>query len=193
MKNRCLIGLVFLLGFSLEVPAQSSSDTKGGTYIGIEQDVLPYFLKGWIACAWVGQNKTRLRIAYAHATSPDLFNPDGFTNSKTRALGFQFEQFFKPEFKGFWVGPGIGYWWNTIDSEVDTENPSQSFESLIISLGGGYNWYLWKGLYVSPWVAGHLRVSGNHALEFSNGSFTPWRVTPEVSVKVGWRFNAIRN
>ena len=178
------LGILFSLLFNVQ--KLYAQNPNGETAIGIEQDVLPYFLKGFIGTVWVGQNKTRVRFAYAHATSPDLFLPDGLTNNQTRAFGFGMEQFFKPDFKGFWLGPNIGYWHQFItESETGTV---KKWESFILSVGAGYNWYVYKGLYLSPWLAAHFRVSGNKEFMVGSTPYTPWLVTPEVSIKIGYRF-----
>ena len=150
---------------------------------GVEQDVLPYFLKGYIVTGWIGSGFFRKRFSYAQASSPGFFLQDGISSDRVKAFGLSFEYFFRENFEGFWFGPGIGYWTNDIQAENGLKQKNESF---IFTLGGGYNYSLTKWLYVSPWLALHTRVSGTD--EFNIGAVTTYKpilFTPELSVKIG--------
>lgn len=149
---------------------------------GVEQDVLPYALGGFIATGWIGKNQFRHRFSYAHATSPKLVYGADTKSDAVRAFGISFEYFFKEDFKGWWLGPGVGYWTNLIE----TNNLQQlRNESVIFTFGGGYNFFITDWLYTSPWIALHTRVSGNETISVGNESYTPAILTPELSVKLG--------
>jgi hypothetical protein len=153
--------------------------------VGLEQDALPYVLKGFIGTVWFGEKHLRTRVSYAHAYSPKLVLQKDITQEKTIAVGVSSEFFLKENFKGLWFGPGIGYWEQQVKSVNSTA--AHRFQSAIFSLGGGYNIYLWRNLYFTPWVAAHFRVTGNGKQDIDGVAYTPMSITPEASVKLGWK------
>jgi len=150
--------------------------------VGIEQDILPYILKGYIVTAWIGRDFFRYRFSYAQANTPDFTHGEGIDKERVNAFGLSFEYFFKEKYRGLWFGPGIGYWSNYVTTDDGTKGTNQS---VIFSLGGGYNYYLNRWLYISPWLALHTRVSGSDKVNIGSTIYTPALVTPEMSVKVG--------
>lgn len=177
--------LLFLLLPFLSINIQGQSSDSKKIAIGIEQDVLPYVLHGFIGTGWVGKNKIRIRMSYAEANTPSFILQNGFTKDRTRAFGISAEYFLKDDFKGFWFGPGIGYWNNEV---VTANNYSDEVKSWVFTIGSGYNIFLWKGLYTTPWLALHTRVIGNNSRFIEIFKYTPLLCTPEVSVKLGWKF-----
>ena len=97
MKYCVFFLLLFLL--NTNVFAQNNVIQKKIT-IGIEQDILPYFLKGFIGTVWVGQGYSRYRLSYAQATAPHFFIGEDLTSDKVKAVGLSYEYFFKEDFKG---------------------------------------------------------------------------------------------
>lgn len=154
-------------------------------YWGIEQDPLPYILKGFILSGWMGLKNTRIRGTYAEANTPSFFRRPGINYERTKASHLGVEFFFTKEFKGFWVGPSLGYWWNRIKNE---DLYQRDFWSGVFSVNGGYNWYIFKGFYISPYLAGHLRISGTKNIILGTLDYQPRLFTPEISLKIGWRF-----
>jgi hypothetical protein len=102
-----------------------------------------------------------------------------------QAFGISTEFFFREGFKGWWLGPGIGYWTDVVDTQT---GKGFRHESVIFSFGGGYLFELKDWLYVSTWTALHTRVSGNIAVDYGGVVYKPGIVTPEVSVKLGVKF-----
>ncbi|MCP4439527.1 MAG: hypothetical protein GY810_11345 [Aureispira sp.] len=190
MQNRFLLTILSFLIFTNASFGQDDSNSSRSSYnkiyFGIEQDVLPYILSGFIVTGWAGIKKTRIRASYAHANSPKFFRKKNIDFEQTRATGLNVEFFFKSEFEGFWVGPGLGYWWNRVKNDAEVQ--VRDFSSVVLSVGGGYNWFIWKGLYISPWVAGHFRLTGNKGFEMGGELYKPMLITPEVSLKIGWCF-----
>jgi hypothetical protein len=183
MNFKSLTLLLLCIYFSATtVNAQSVSSKIS---IGIEQDILPYVLNGFIGTAWAGKNKFRVRLSYAEADIPPFVLQSGFQKDRTHAVGISAEYFLKDDFKGLWFGPGIGYWNN---EATTTNNFKGEVQSWVFSLGGGYNIFLWKGLYTTPWLALHTRIAGNNSRYIDNIKYTPMLFTPEVSVKLGWKF-----
>ncbi len=150
--------------------------------IGLEQDILPYVLKGYIITGWIGRDFFRYRMSYAQAETPGFTHNENIHKDRVNAFGLSFEFFFKEKYKGLWFGPGVGYWTNYIQADDGTKGKN---ESVIFSLGGGYNYYLTRWLYVSPWVAMHFRVSGYDKINIGTTMYTPAIFTPEVSLKMG--------
>ncbi len=187
MKKGIIILLVCISHFCMgqgNVEAQPNRVT-----LGFEQDILPYVLGGYILTGWTGRDKFRYRFSYAKAHTPKFTHQESTQSDVVQAFGMSFEYFFKDDFEGWWFGPGIGYWTNSIE----TINLAQGKnESVIFSLGGGYNYPLTHWLYVSPWIALHTRVSGNERIDMGNDTYLPSFITPELSIKVGIKLPAAK-
>jgi hypothetical protein len=178
--------ILFLLLFSKNTTVfAQNNDTLKKLTIGIEQDVLPYLLKGFIGTVWLGKGNSRYRLSYAQATAPKFFIGKDLISDKVKAVGLSYEYFFKDDFKGLWLGPGLGFWQNdvTFENGITTKN-----KSFILTLGSGYNISLSNWLYVSPWVALHTRLTGTNEVNAFYQSYKPAILTPEVSFKVGVKF-----
>jgi len=187
MKKYIAIVLLCYLGTNCWGQSVESQRDKGVT-IGVEQDVLPYVLNGYIATVWLGRDFFRYRLSYAQASSPKFILPENVGSDKVKAFGVSFEYFFKENYQGLWFGPGIGYWTNYIQSQDHIEVKN---ESVICSFGGGYNISITNWLYCSPWVALHFRVSGNDPISMGDSEYKPSVLTPELSVKLGIKLPAI--
>ena len=185
--NIAKIILILLCSTGMLLGQEQSSDKPidQRVIVGIEQDVLPYFLQGWFASAWLGYQKVRIRCAYAQSNIPAFMRSQGFQKDRVSAFGIGFEFFPQGDFKGWWVGPGLGHWTHELQTETGETHWHESF---IFSLGGGYVFNITKWLYVSSWTAAHCRISGNRPIDYGGYTYRPLVVTPEVSIKVGVRF-----
>ena len=175
---------LIVICFLVVIPSKGNAQEDRTMAFGIEQDVLPYILKGYFGSLWYGNYKWRLRGSYAVSQVPNFGN-ESLNSDRVQAAGLSFEMFFKEQYKGWWFGPGIGYWRNNIKFNSGQETIN---ESIVLTIGGGYNWVFWKGFYISPWMAMHFRTTGFSDINILNESYSPWPVTPEVSLKVGYRF-----
>lgn len=183
MGRSIILLLIIIAG--LNCFAQPDTTQTNKTTIGLEQDVLPYVLKGYILTAWAGWENYRYRFSYAKASTPSFTHGKGISSDVVNAVGLSFEFFRNKDFKGLWFGPGLGYWTNNITT---AGSDKLSNESVVFSLGGGYNYFLNKYFYISPWVALHTRISGTKNIYVGDYTYTPALFTPEVSFKVGIRF-----
>ena len=178
--------LVVILMCSINLFGQ---DTKPGQLsFGVEQDVLPYVLSGYIVTGWMGRDFVRCRFSYAEAQTPQFMLQTGIGKDKVNAFGISLEYFFKENFEGWWLGPGVGFWTNNLESE---DMGQAKNESVIFSFGGGYNYFITRWLYTSPWIALHTRVSGTDLLDVSDASYKPIILTPELSIKLGVKFSKL--
>lgn len=189
MKNRIALLAICMISMTSWGQDQKERNRTGITF-GIEQDVLPYILKGGILTVWVGKDNFRIRSSYAKAINPKFMLGDKIESDQVNAFGMSFEYFFKDNLEGLWLGPGIGIWNNTVEFEPSAGMPDYSLlrESFIFSFGGGYNFRLTNWLYVSPWVALHSRVSKTESNEGDFYVYNPSTFTPEVSFKIGIKF-----
>ena len=55
------------------------------------------------------------------------------------------------------------------------------------TLGAGYVWKFWRGVYLNPWGAGHLLLS-KPEVTLHGATWKPQALTGEVSVKIGYEF-----
>ncbi len=182
MKKITLI-LLFVGTFNLH--AQELPNAYHKIFVGLEQDITPYFLKGYNISLWAGMKYTRLRFSHTEVNTPKFWRRKEISHERIAATQLAFDFFFKKDFKGFWAGPGIGHWQTKLETE---DGEKRNFPGLVFSLGGGYNWNFFKGFYISPYIAGHLRISGTQNIELGKVRYTPSLMFPEISLKLGWKF-----
>ncbi|MBL4624039.1 MAG: hypothetical protein JKY42_02690 [Flavobacteriales bacterium] len=157
---------------------RQDSVSKLNFNFGLEQDILPYVFKGYFLSGWVGANKLRVRASFATSEIPGFYLTEGIKSDEVMAGGISIECFFKEGFNGVWFGPGMGYWVNSYKTMDQASGQNNSF---VFSLGGGYNFTIWKRLYASRWLAMHTRVSGARKVKYGEYQYIPARFTPEVS------------
>jgi len=183
---RILLPLLFFFSLIISsIRAQDVDNAYSTLYWGIEQDPQPYFFRGWMASAWLGLKRTRIKGTFAAANTPSFFRRPGINYERTNASHLSIDFFFKDQFKGFWIGPSFGYWQNRIRNE---DQYQRDFWSVVFSTGMGYNFYIYKGLYINPFIAAHWRISGTRDISLGALEYRPRLLTPELSLKIGWRF-----
>jgi hypothetical protein len=182
--TRALIGLMTVTG-GLRAQDASASQARRTT-VGVEIDALPYILSGYYGSVWVGRDQWRARAVVSRSTLPSFVVQDGFEDHRIDVVAALVDHFFKPDFRGFWVGGGAEYWQNDVRSK--TSGQSASWDNVAATLGGGYVWKFYGNFYLNPWGAGHLIVGGDTKVPVGAETFEPSRFTGEVSLKVGWHF-----
>ncbi len=171
---------------SISFHAQEDNQSTRSTSIGFELDAVPYIFKGYYGSVWVGHNHFRYRAVITKIETPDFILKDGFTNNEINVYAAIVDYFFKPDFEGWWIGPGLEYW----DAKIQTNSKLETVEynNTIFTIGGGYIWKFYKNFYLNPWVAGHLRIAGDKEVIVDQSTFETPLFTPEISLKLGWHF-----
>ena len=190
MKKTNFLLLILTLNLAVTsdlFASQVSEETKTAPYtIGTELDALPFATGGYYFSLIGGHDHFRLRGIASMVNPPDFAYPsDRFKNLSLHAYALIVDYFFKPEFDGFWVGVGLEKWLGTIDSKVSSN--SGSFNESVSTLGSGYVWKFYKNFYLNPWVAIHLKVSGDSP-NVGIDSYTLPTLQGEGSFKIGWYF-----
>ncbi|WP_430966738.1 hypothetical protein [Spongiimicrobium sp. 2-473A-2-J] len=180
--------LTFLFSFFFLVVTygQGTENRTRKTAIGFELDAVPYIFQGYYGSLWVGHNHFRYRAVITKIDTPDFILEDGFTNNEMKVYAAIVDYFFKPDFKGWWIGPGLEYWDASIQTDAKLE--TTEYNNTIFTLGGGYVWKFHKNFYLNPWVAGHLRIAGDKEVSVDQSTFETPLFIPEISVKLGWHF-----
>lgn len=182
-----IIILACLCVSSLQVAhAQDTTIAKSKWQGGIELDVLPYLTGGYFGAGWVGKGHVRLRVLTAFVKKPDWSTPEGFTNHHITAYAAVADYFFKPNWKGFWIGGGPVYWRSTI--QTDQQKQTAESNNWLLNGSAGYNFTFGKHFYLSPWAGLSLRVGGDTNVPVDNTTFTLPLWNPEASLKVGFIF-----
>ncbi len=174
--------ILILLIWSSQGRSQTMQTQDPKFILGIEQDVLPYFLNGYIFSGWIGKDHWRLRLSTARSDIPNFILDETIERDRVSVASVNIEYSFKQNFKAWWVGPGLSYWLNQVQFKTANELDNVS---LVLTAGGGYNYFLKDWLYLSPWVALHSRISGANSVSFGKYIYEPQRFTPELSLKVG--------
>lgn len=172
---------------SKNIITDSLPSAYSALYWGIEQEVAPYTLRGWALGGWLGLGQARLRLSTVRLDMPDFIRSRYLNQERVIANSIAIDYFLKPEFKGFYFGGGGGYWTTTITPKSEFGQDRRRIESFMFSGGCGYNLLIWKGLYVSPWLALHTRITGNTAVDLGGANYNPQLLLPEISLKIGWR------
>jgi hypothetical protein len=179
MKN-----FIVILATIISIVANAQTKKPCISAIGFELDALPYITGGYYGSVWVGHNHFRYRGILTKLTTPEFVLEEGFTNNKITAYTFIADYFFKPDFEKWWVGAGVEYWEGSIQTKIKAE--TANYTSTIATAGGGYVWKFYKNFYLNPWAAVHLRIAGDNDVKVDEKVFKPSRITPEVSLKLGW-------
>lgn len=179
------LSICFTLLFSFSYGQADNQSTKN-TSIGFELDALPYITGGYYGSVWIGHNHFRYRAVISKVEIPDFVIQDGFTNNENKAYAAIVEYFFRPDFEGWWIGTGIEYWENNI--QTDAKLDTSEYNNTVFTIGSGYVWKFYKNFYLNPWVAGHLRIAGDKDVVVDESTFETKLFIPEVSLKLGWHF-----
>ena len=169
----------------LQAHAQNSSDTATGDWqAGMELDVLPFALGGYFGASWVGKDLVRFRLLTAKVNKPDFTTNSAFTHHQLNAYALVADYFFKPGWRGWWVGAGPVFWQSTIISK--SSGTQASFFNWLFNGSVGYQYRIKKRMYVSPWAGLSFRFAGNKNVPVGTERYTLPLFNPEVSVKFGF-------
>jgi hypothetical protein len=163
--------------------------------VGVEVDLLPTVASavagdaGGALQAWVGADRNRLRLVGAHLHYPGGFTAAPFANRSSTVAAVLYDRFFRDDFTGPWVAAGVEYWWSRIGLESGLERGR--WETAVATVGAGWVFPLWKGLYVNPWGAAHVPFSTGR-VPVGATSYQPRALEAEVSVKLGWTWSLPR-
>jgi hypothetical protein len=194
MKKALL--LIFTI-FSMQSQAQFKNENGTDSFqnnqtqiskwnFGLELDALPYATGGYFGAGWVGKNKWRVRVLLADVNKPDFTTKDGFTNHHIKAYAVILDRFLKDNWKGWWIGGGPVYWKSNIQS--DSSNATKNFDNLLLNGSLGYNFTIYKNIYISPWAGLSLKVAGNDEFILDNKEYNLPLLNPEASIKFGLYF-----
>ncbi|WP_264563535.1 hypothetical protein [Flavobacterium sp. N3904] len=167
------------------VSVQNNETTKKWNF-GVELDVLPYATGGYFGAVWVGKDKWRTRALIADVYKPDITTKEGFTNHHVQAYALLLDHFFKDDWKGWWIAAGPVYWKSKIQS--DSSTATQNFDNFLLNGSLGYNFTIYKNIYISPWAGLSLKVSGDDEFVLDNKEYTLPLLNPEASIKFGVYF-----
>lgn len=183
MRSLFIVVLSILL---LNVARGQTDTLNKTTTVGFELDAIPYIFKGYYGSVWVGHNHFRYRAVITKIETPNFILEDGFTNNDMNVYAAIVDYFFKPDFEGWWIGPGLEYWDATIQTDAQLE--TAEYRNIIATLGGGYVWKFHKNFYLNPWVAGHFRIAGDKEVSVDQSIYETPLFIPEISLKLGWHF-----
>jgi hypothetical protein len=188
MKN--IIPFIAFLLLSINVLAQAepvNNKAESKATVGFEIDVVPYFMEGYYASAWVGfrEIKQRIRPVIAKSNIPKFLYDDAFSRNTINSYAIFTDYFFKPGFEKFWIATGIQYW----DGEIEN-NLSQKakYNEWIFTFGSGYAWKFYQNFYLSPWLAINVRIAGDEEVLVGEDTFDTKLITGDISLKIGWHF-----
>lgn len=160
-----------------------NNQTTNKLNFGLELDVLPYATGGYFGAGWVGKDKWRGRALFADVNKPDFVTKEGFTNHHIKACAVLLDRFLKNDWKGWWIGAGPVYWKSNIQSEGS--NATKNFDNFLLNGSLGYNFTLYKNIYISPWAGLSLKVGGNDEFVLDNKAYNLPLLNPEASIKFG--------
>lgn len=173
-----------------DLPAQQNITTNNNSPVyGIEADALPYITGGFYGSGWIGINSVRIRGIVSLVNSPDFVIKEGFEKLGTTSYTVIVDYFPFSEpgnFTGLWIGAGYEFWKNEITNKTD--KTLGKYNNSVLTFGGGYVIPIYKNLYINPWIAGHLSVTGTEEKIIGNNLYKAPVILPELSVKIGLTF-----
>ena len=190
MRN---IGLIFTFLACMAASSAGFGDEQRRTALGFTFDFLPTALSastgniGYSYQTWAGIDHVRVRLVGAQ-----IYMPDGLTGSKsfdshsmTVAAGI-IDYVFGERFDGAWIGTGVELWQNRI--RCKSSGAQSEWTNQVLTVGGGYIYRVKGNFYVEPWCAAHY-IMNQRAVRDGSASYTPQRISAEVSLKAGYFFD----
>jgi hypothetical protein len=168
------------------IPSTAQDSVPPRLNFGLEQDLLPYATGGYFFGAWAGKNHFRIRALTARVHKPEFAVKDGFTNNEVTAYALTADYFLKQNWKGWWMATGLVYWKSSIQTEAKTS--TAYFTNWLLNGSIGYNFTLYRHLYLSPWAGLNLRVAGDEEVPVDGKVYIPPLWNPEASLKLGIYF-----
>lgn len=156
---------------------------------GLEVDLLPTVSSavagelGGALQGWIGSSRNRLRLVGAHLHYPDAFVERPFADRSATVVALLYDRFFRDDYTGPWVAVGAEYWWSRIGLERDSG--SGRWDGAVATVGAGWVFPVWRGIYVNPWGAAHAPL-GVSSVAVGAERYEPRKFEAEVSLKIGW-------
>jgi len=156
---------------------------------GVEVDLLPTISSatageaGGAVQAWVGASRNRLRLVGAHLHYPNGFVSKPFADRSATVVAVLYDRFFRDDYAGPWVAVGAEYWWSRIGLASGADRGS--WGTPVATVGAGWVFPIWRGLYLNPWAAGHAPLDTGRVAVGAE-QYRPKAFEAEVSLKIGW-------
>lgn len=181
-----LISVISIEGFGQSDSIVSKKQSK--LTVGFEIDVVPYITGGYYASAWLGfkNDKQRVRPVISKFNTPEFMNADGITLNTITSYAIFTDYYFSPDFEKFWIATGIEYWDGI--AQNNKLSGSAKYAEWIFTLGVGYAWKFYHNFYLSPWLAGSIRIAGDEEVQFGEDVSKLPLIIPDFSLKLGWHF-----
>jgi len=114
---------------------------------------------------------------------PNFIVKEGFTNNNVTAYALLGDYFLNKNWKGLWAGAGLVLWKSSIQTDKKIE--TSYYNTWLLNGSIGYNFTVYKNLYLSPWAGMHVRIAGDDKIRVDDKTFSPPLLNPEASVKLG--------
>ena len=156
---------------------------------GLEVDLLPTISSaaageaGGALQVWVGASGHRLRLVGAHLHYPDAFVSKPFAGRSATVVAALYDRFFRADYTGPWLAAGAEYWWSRIG--LASAGGRGSWGTPVATIGVGWVFPIWRGLYLNPWAAAHAPLD-TARVAVGVERYRPRPLEAEVSLKVGW-------
>ena len=155
--------------------------------ISLEVDALPYITGGNYIGVGVANNGFNYRFIKADVNMPNFILPNHIDSVNMDVYTFIVDYFFRGEdYDGPWIGLGYELW--NLKVKEENSNIEEDLTQHIFTLGGGYVFSLGEYFFVNPWIAVHYDLNNDTEKLVGNTIYKPKRITPEASLKFGFRF-----
>jgi hypothetical protein len=157
---------------------------------GMEVDLLPLAASaaageaGGALQLWVGAERNRLRLVGAHLHYPGAFVPSPFADRSATVVAVLYDRFFRDDYTGPWLAVGAEYWWSRVG--LRNGDATGTWGTPVATVGAGWVFSIWRGLYLNPWGAAHAPLSSS-GVQVGAERYHPRALEAEVSLKIGWR------
>lgn len=132
----------------------------------------------------VGRDHVRVRTVASDVNLPD-FTSRAISRRASRAPTRASTTSRARGLRGPWIGAGVEHWKNRIGHPA--EPGKGEYTNWMFTVGGGWVFNLGRRVYLNPWAAGHVRMSGDEQAQVGSRIYEPPKGLAETSIKPGLR------
>ena len=184
MKNIPLF-LIFILFFNKFIVAQENKSVYQNLYFGIEQDIIPFFCKGFSTGIWLGFNQFRANFNYNQNVIPGFLSVEAIKEEKVSRIQFGLDFFLNKKHKGIFLNLSL----SQVNMQIETKDlfKGKIFDNYF-GLGMGYNYYFFKNFYLSPRLLIHFKLIQTNNILLGSLNYNSNLILPEINLNLGYKF-----
>lgn len=184
MRNK-LRFIFILLCFVNQTKAQEIQSVYKNLYIGLEQDILPYFCKGYSVGIWLGFDQFKAKINLSQFVRPHFISNSSLKEEKIILYQFSLNFFLNKKLRGIYLSTHLSQSFLSLQSKDQYKKISSDD---YFGIGLGYKIYFFKNFYLSTQLALHFKLNQTKDIFLGNFVYKSALVLPEINLNIGYKF-----